>query len=164
MRRLQRMQLALFLVIIVFLLVQLRQVRRPPLLSSRKSHVSIPQSATVAWYGPGIVKWLGESASNTVVVQKGGREGDLGTNGRDLKRQKGGSPERSYIMFDRASDLGPPTRITELDLKLDDNYCRNTVQGPDIITDDRGDGPVSGVRVLLVCHAMVCHCEQGACV
>lgn len=141
MRRLQRLQLVFFMVIVLFLVIQVRQVR----LLSHNFDVDLTgsgeQSVSIAWYGPGIVKWLGESAitaSHTTTVQRGSGEADLGANGRDLKRQKGGTPERSYIMFDRSSDLGPPTRASELDLHLDDNSCRNTAQGPDIVADDRG--------------------------
>lgn len=46
--------------------------------------------------------------------------------------------QKSYIMFDRASDLGVPTRTGSLDDTLDADSCENTLQGPLLITDDRG--------------------------
>lgn len=94
--------------------------------------------ATMSVYGGHVAKWLG-SASMTMESRRGhgGEEEDVRSG--DLKRQaKGGVVERSYIMFDRAGQVGPPVRGVTLDDVTDAILCANTVQGPFLIADDRG--------------------------
>ena len=82
-----------------------------------------PQTLVFVSYSPQVMQWLAPTRNS---VSVGGVANASST-----------TSSKSYVIFDRTNDTGPPTRVPRLNLTLA-SHCQHTVSGRTLVVDDRG--------------------------